>query len=210
MHMCFIAVFLSRPEDVPMFKDWKKEILTIPNLLSLFRLLLIPVYMTIYLNANQTKDYITAAVILAVSCLTDLIDGKIARKFNMISTVGKVLDPIADKVTQFTLIICLSIKYPVLWHLVLLFVIKEGFQFFAGLITYRKGRILTGALISGKICTTVLFVSLTVMVLVPDISSRAVNIVTVVDGIFMLIAFADYIHAYFGHGDQIQDLNPKE
>lgn len=189
-----------------MIKDWKKEILTIPNLLSLFRLLLIPVYMTIYLNASQTRDYVVAALILAISCLTDMIDGKIARKFNMITTFGKFLDPVADKVTQFTLIICLSIKHPILWNLILLFVIKESFQFIAGLITYRKGRMLTGALITGKICTTVLFVSLTAMILMPDMSKRAVNIITVVDGIFMLMAFADYVHAYFGHGNQIQDL----
>lgn len=189
-----------------MIKDWKKEILTIPNLLSLFRLLLIPVYMTIYLNASQTRDYVVAALILAISCLTDMIDGKIARKFNMITTFGKFLDPVADKVTQFTLIICLSIKHPILWNLILLFVIKESFQFIAGLITYRKGRMLTGALITGKICTTVLFVSLTAMILMPDISKQAVNIITVVDGIFMLMAFADYVHAYFGHGNQIQDL----
>lgn len=189
-----------------MIKDWKKEILTIPNLLSLFRLLLIPVYMTIYLNASQTRDYVVAALILAISCLTDMIDGKIARKFNMITTFGKFLDPVADKVTQFTLIICLSIKHPILWNLILLFVIKESFQFIAGLITYRKGRMLTGALITGKICTTVLFVSLTAMILMPDTSKQAVNIITVVDGIFMLMAFADYVHAYFGHGNQIQDL----
>lgn len=189
-----------------MIKDWKKEILTIPNLLSLFRLLLIPVYMTIYLNASQTRDYVVAALILAISCLTDMIDGKIARKFNMITTFGKFLDPVADKVTQFTLIICLSIKHPILWNLVVLFVIKESFQFIAGLITYRKGRMLTGALITGKICTTVLFVSLTAMILMPDMSKQAVNIITVVDGIFMLMAFADYVHAYFGHGNQIQDL----
>ena len=190
-----------------MIKDWKKEIFTIPNLLSLFRLLLIPVYMTIYLNATETRDYISAAVILAISCLTDLVDGKIARKFNMTSTVGQVLDPIADKVTQFTLILCLSIKFPVLLHLVVLFIIKESFQFFAGLITYRKGRMLTGALITGKICTTVLFTSLIVMILLPDISTQAVNLITIVDGIFMIIAFADYIYAYLGHGNQIQDLN---
>lgn len=191
-----------------MINDWKKDILTIPNLLSLFRLLLIPVYMTIYLNATQTWDYVAAAMILALSCFTDLIDGKIARKFNMITNLGKLLDPIADKVTQFTLIICLSIKYPVLWHLVILFVIKESFQFFAGLVTYRKGRMLTGALITGKICTTILFISLTVMILLPNMSRQVVNMITAVDGIFMAIAFADYIHAYFGHGDQIQDLNP--
>ena len=178
-----------------MIKDWKKDILTIPNLLSLFRLMLIPVYMVIYLNATEMRDYITAAVILAVSCLTDLIDGKIARKFNMISTVGKILDPLADKATQFTLIICLSVKYPVLWNLVILFVVKESFQLIAGLITLRKGRMLTGALSTGKVCTTILFVSLIVLILIPEIGKSVVNVITIVDAVFMLIAYADYIHA---------------
>ena len=91
-------------------KDWKKEVFTIPNLLSLFRLALIPIYVVIYLNAEAAWEYFLAAGILAVSCLTDMIDGKIARHFNMISTVGKILDPIADKATQFTLTLCLSIK----------------------------------------------------------------------------------------------------
>ena len=77
-------------------KDWKKEVFTIPNLLSLFRLLLIPVYVVIYLNADSLADYYIAAAILAVSCLTDLVDGKIARHFHMISTLGKFLDPLAD------------------------------------------------------------------------------------------------------------------
>jgi cardiolipin synthase len=187
----------SRQEDISMIKDWKKDLLTIPNFLSLFRLLLVPVYMTIYLNGSQPRDYIAAAVILAVSCLTDMIDGKIARKYNMGSKVGQLLDPIADKVTQFALIICLSVKYPVLWNLVILFVIKESFQSIAAFVTYRKGKILTGALLSGKICTTVLFMSLILMVLMPDMDTKVVNVITIVDGIFMLIAFVDYIRAYF-------------
>ena len=54
-------------------KDWKKEIFTIPNILSMFRLVLIPVYVSIYLNADEASDYYLAASILAVSCLTDMI-----------------------------------------------------------------------------------------------------------------------------------------
>ena len=141
-------------------KDWKKEIFTIPNMLSLFRLVLIPIYVAIYLNAENAADYYIAAGILAVSCLTDLIDGKIARHFNMISSLGKFLDPLADKATQFTLIMCLVVKYSVLWYLVGIFVIKESFQLIAGGIILRKGKMLKGALYSGKICTTILFVSL--------------------------------------------------
>lgn len=190
-----------------MFKKWKKDIFTIPNLLSLFRLALIPVYVAIYLNAANTIHYLISALILAVSCLTDLIDGKIARRYNMISTVGKILDPLADKATQFTLIICLAVKYPVLWYLVGLFVIKESFQLIAGLVTLRKGKMLTGALMTGKVCTTILFLSLITLVLVPEIGKTAVNIITIVDSLFMIVAFVDYIWAYVGHSNKVQDLN---
>ena len=75
-------------------KDWRSSVFTIPNLLSLFRLLLIPVYVTIYLNAESAADYYLAGGILALSCLTDLIDGQIARRFNMISDLGKILTKI--------------------------------------------------------------------------------------------------------------------
>ncbi len=191
-------------------KNWKKEILSIPNLLSLFRLALIPVYIIIYLNAQQTVDYVIAASILAVSCLTDLIDGQIARHFNMVTTLGKLLDPVADKATQFALMVCLAIRHPALWNLAGLLVLKEGFQFIAGLITYRKGKMLTGALITGKICTTVLFITLIVMVLMPNLSEQAILIITVVDAVFMLIAFAHYALTYYRKTPMIQDLEQPE
>ncbi|MBQ5608129.1 MAG: CDP-alcohol phosphatidyltransferase family protein [Oscillospiraceae bacterium] len=190
-------------------KDWKKDIFTIPNLLSLFRLILIPVYVAIYLNAEETSDYYLAAGILAVSCLTDLIDGKVARHFNMISNLGKLLDPVADKLTQFALIMCLTAKYPVLWFLVGLFVIKESFQLIAGGIRYRMGSMLKGALLSGKICTTILFLSLIVMVMLPNLNVSVVNIIVVVDALFMLIAFVDYILAYFFKDSKFQSLEEK-
>ena len=155
-------------ERMMKMKDWKKELLTIPNLLSLFRLFLIPVYVAIYLNATQPHDYFLAAAILAVSCLTDLVDGKIARHFNMISTVGKDLDPFADKATQFTLIMCLAMKHHIIRYLVGLFFVKELFQLIAGLMTIRKGKMLRGALITGKICTTILFVSLILLAAAGD------------------------------------------
>ena len=150
-------------------RDWKKDLLTIPNALSIFRLLLIPVYVIIFLNATAFSDYAVAAGILAVSCLTDLIDGKIARHFDMISTVGKFLDPLADKATQFTMMVCLAIRYPQIWSLATIMFVKESFQLVAGIIEFRKGKMLTGALITGKICTTILFISLILLVLLPNL-----------------------------------------
>lgn len=187
-------------------KSWKKDIFTIPNLLSLFRLALIPVYVMIYLNAKDPADYYLAAGILTVSCLTDLMDGKIARHFNMVTSLGKILDPVADKATQFTLITCLTVKHKILRYLVALFVAKESFQLIAGGLRLRKKKMLKGALISGKICTTVLFISLILMVMLPSLSTNAVNFIAIVDIIFMTIAFIEYIAAYFFMDSRFQTI----
>lgn len=191
-------------------KNWKKEILTIPNLLSLFRLLLIPVYIVIYLNATDASHYYLSAGILAVSCITDMIDGKVARHFNMISTVGKILDPLADKATQFTLIVCLAMRYAVLRHLIVLFVVKESFQLLAGGFALRKGKMLDGALLPGKICTTVLFISLIALVMIPKMPYDIVTLIAAVDAMFMLISFVSYVLAYFGKDKKIHDIPIEE
>lgn len=186
--------------------NWKKEILTIPNLLTIFRIALIPVYLHIYLNADSPSDYTAAAVILAASCLTDLVDGKIARKFHMISNLGKLLDPVADKLTQLALMICLSAQHRALRLLLSVFLAKEFFQFFAMIASLRQGKALDGALMTGKISTTVLFISLTIMVLCPNLDERTVNLLTGLSLIFLMLAFADYIRAYFGKNKKIYDL----
>ena len=189
-----------------LIKNWKKEILTIPNLLSVFRIALIPVYLHIYLNADSPDDYTTAAVILAVSCLTDMVDGKIARKFNMITNLGKLLDPVADKLTQLAMIICLSARSKAIRLLLVMFLIKEFFQFFAMVASLRQGKALDGALMSGKISTTVLFASLIVMVLCPNLSERGIDAITGVSLVFLMVAFGDYVRAYFGKNKKIYDL----
>ena len=191
-------------------RDWKKDLFTIPNMLSLFRLVLIPVYVVIYLNATAFADYAIAAGILAVSCLTDLVDGKIARHFNMISTVGKFLDPLADKCTQFTLMVCLAIRHPVIWSLAVIMFIKESFQLIAGIVQFRKGRMLTGALITGKICTTVLFVSLILLVLLPGLKPEVIHIITIVDAVMMLLSFGHYALTYYKKTPMIQAIEDHE
>lgn len=187
-------------------KDWKKDIFTIPNILSLFRLILIPVYTVIYLNATESREYFLAGAILAVSCLTDMVDGQIARRFNMISNIGKVLDPLADKMTQLALTVSLSIKYPVLRSVLILFVVKEVFQATVMCVMFRRGKVLPGAILPGKICTTVLFISLILLVLLPNLSLQVVNAIAIIDAIFLSYAFISYIFAYFGKNTKLQDF----
>jgi cardiolipin synthase len=187
--------------------NWKKDIFNIPNMLSLFRLALIPVYMYIYLTARESWQYWLAGGILAVSCLTDMVDGKVARHFNMITPLGKLLDPIADKFTQLVLTVCLSLKYPVMRPVLIVFLVKEFFQFFAALFCYRRGKVLDGALPAGKLCTTVLFTSLTLLVFVPEMPRQIVKYFAVTDSVFLVFALVNYIFAFYGKHAKIQDID---
>lgn len=190
-------------------QNWKKEILTVPNLLSLFRLMLIPVYVHLYRNAVTQPQYAAAAGVMALSCLTDLADGKIARQFHMVTRLGTVLDPLADKLTQLTLFLCLSVRYPLLYPILILFFVKELFQILAGIGHLRRGKVLPGALMAGKICTTVLFVSFIALVLFPEMKPVAVTAMVTLDGVFLLFSFLSYIGAYYGKNAKVQNIDPE-
>ena len=96
------------------------RIITVPNLLSFFRFCLIPVIIWSYC---VKENPLLAGEILLLSGLTDLADGYIARRFHRISNLGKILDPVADKLTQAAMLICLFTRFP---HVLLLIVIMAG------------------------------------------------------------------------------------
>jgi cardiolipin synthase len=190
-----------------MFSEkWKEELFTIPNLLSLLRIALIPVYISLYLSATKESDYLLAGSVLTLSCITDVADGIIARRSHRITNVGKVLDPLADKLTQFSLIVCLSVRYPVLYPVLILFLIKELFQCGALLFFARNGKVLPGALFPGKICNTVVLSSLNLLVFFPNMPMFCVSLLTWLDLTFVLFAFGRYLWAYLGSRDYLTDL----
>lgn len=189
-------------------RNWKNELFTIPNLLSLFRLVLIPVYMTIYLDTATPTGHYLAGSILALSCLTDLLDGAIARRYAMVTDLGKMLDPLADKATQLAVTFCLSIRYSILQPVLLMLVFKEIFQLTAGIVYLRRGQMLAGALPTGKVCTAVLFISLTALVLFPRLPTEAVNALAALDLAVLSISFLCYTLVFFGKDGQsyFQDI----
>lgn len=178
-------------------RNWKQNIFTIPNLLSLLRLALIPVYVRIYLNARQPQDYLLAGSILAFSCLTDAVDGFIARRFQMTSTLGKILDPLADKLTQITLTICLSHSYPILLPVIALLVAKELFQLMGAILLLRRGTPFPSSMIAGKISTFVLFITLTALMIFPDVPEFVVSGIALLDSVCLICAFVCYYFTFF-------------
>ncbi len=188
----------------------KKEIFTIPNLLSLFRILLIPVYAVLYMKAQVAKDYIIAAAVFAFSAITDMVDGIIARKFNMRSRIGIMLDPFADKLTQGVVILCLTLRNLNILPLLILFVIKEGFMFVMGCRLLKNGKMLDGALFAGKICTTVLFVSMVALVVFKDITIAGIYSVVGLCSVFMIISLVSYARCFFLPSHHIRDIEEKK
>ena len=84
-----------------LFENWN----TIPNWLCFVRIALIPVLSVLFVN----EQYIAAFITMIVAALTDVFDGKIARKYNMVSNLGKIIDPIADKLSQIAIVIILLV-----------------------------------------------------------------------------------------------------
>ena len=153
----------------------ENKILTIPNLLSLFRLILIPVIVWLYWFR---KDYFPAGVLLIISGLTDLADGYIARHFNAVSNIGKILDPIADKLTQAAMLLCLVTRFPLMAAPFGFLVIKEVFIGTTGLLMIRKTGKVVGADFHGKVATTLLYAMMILHIFWIDIPS-AVSAVSI-------------------------------
>jgi len=189
-------------------KQLKKEVFSIPNILSMIRIVFIPVYAYLYLTAESMKDYYICTAIMGASMITDLFDGMIARKCNMITTLGKILDPIADKLTQVVVLICLATRFKPLFWVLGVFLAKEGFMAVMGIVTLRKGRMLNGALMAGKDCTAVLFMSMGLLMLMPYMSNEGAIIIAVIDIFAMFISFWFYLSTYMGgkHGIDIVSL----
>ena len=103
--------------------------MNIPNALSLVRIVLLPVFATLYLMSNQYSNLLYWSFgVLLLSGITDSLDGIIARKFNQITELGKILDPVADKLTQVTVVLCLAVRSLELIPLLIICFAKELIQ----------------------------------------------------------------------------------
>lgn len=175
-----------------MIKNREEAIFTIPNIMSIIRIILIIPFIYIYFQ----ERYVISTVLLLLSGLTDAIDGFIARKFNMISNLGKILDPLADKITQIAVVVCLTINHTMLLPLLIVFAIKELFMLLGATQLLKEGKRPAEAKWWGKVSTVVVYVMLTLMLLSDIFPTFFPNwaIITgmVVTGITILFSLFNY------------------
>lgn len=152
-----------------MKKLFEGKILTIPNLLSVLRLALIPWFVWLYLAKQNT---VGTVLVLLLSGLTDVVDGFIARRFEMVSNLGKALDPLADKLTQAAMLICLTSRYPLMLLPFGMMVVKEIFCIASGLAAINRTGEVEGSDWHGKAATVLLYVTLIVHLLYAEIPQR--------------------------------------
>ena len=155
-----------------------KNIFTIPNILSMFRLLLLPVIVYTYMNQ---KDYVLTGILLVISGLTDLLDGYIARTFNMMSDLGKILDPVADKATQAVVLLCLITRFR--WLAIPCI----------GMVVIKKTGEVHGAVWHGKVATFMLDFMIIVHIVFYNISYTLSIVLTIISTFLILLSF--YLYA---------------
>lgn len=168
---------------------YQKKIITIPNILSLCRILMIPPLFWLYCVKG---DYIMTLCILILSGLTDVVDGFIARHYNMVSDVGKVLDPIADKLTQAVMLGCLITRFKYMLIPLLILVVKEIFAAITGWLTIKKSGEVYSAVWHGKAATALLYASMAIHILWFDIPVVISNLLITLCVVMMVISAVLY------------------
>jgi cardiolipin synthase len=174
----------------------KKDLWTIPNILCYIRFALVPVFIVMYIRAQEPKQYLQAAAVVFASGLTDFFDGFIARQYNMVTELGKLIDPLADKLTQASLIFVLVLKIKWMFLLLILFVVMQLFMLIAGIVMLKKGKKLNGAKWFGKVSTTVFYGTMLFLVALPTLNTTVTNILMLICGAFLLLSFVLYIKEY--------------
>lgn len=145
--------------------------MNLPNLLSLVRLCLVPVFVAVFFRVRPEMRWCAAAVYLA-AFLTDVADGWIARRFHLVTRLGRILDPVADKLMTFAVIVCIVIDGIVPAWAAVVFFGKEVLMALGGVILLRCTGDVIPANWLGKLSTGVFFAVCAALVLFPAIPSR--------------------------------------
>jgi len=172
----------------------KQDLLKIPNILCYLRILMIPVFVYLFYK----KMFWQSALVAVLASVTDIVDGYIARTFDMKTDWGMFLDPLADKLMQLAMLICSIFKAPIFLFLAILFFVKELITLVFGLYVYHKGRNLNGSIWCGKLCTVILDLSLFYVIAAPEkyLYTGIIHGIICACTILLVMAFVIYMKQY--------------
>lgn len=174
-----------------------KDLWSIPNILSYIRIALVPVFLYKYFTAKEPIDFYMAALIIIICSLTDMADGFIARHFDMATDLGRLLDPIADKLMQLSVLISLTLTVKHMKIVAVLLVIKEFTTFVLGITIYRRcNKRLTGAKWYGKVCTVFVNISLLALIAFPHMGVAMQGTLIIVCIAMLLMSWFMYTRLY--------------
>lgn len=166
--------------------------MNLPNKLTMFRVVLIPFFVVLLLVDITPYDNWIALVIFIVASLTDLLDGKIARKYNLVTNFGKFMDPLADKLLVCSALICLVEMERIAAWMVIVIIAREfiisGFR----LVASDNG-VVIAASYWGKFKTTFQMVMICLMIADLEALSPVTTIVTWAAVILTVVSLADYL-----------------
>jgi cardiolipin synthase len=169
----------------------------IPNVLSLVRLALLPVFAVLYLSSEEYPSLLYwSMLVLLLSGLTDALDGFFARRFNQITELGKLLDPLADKLTQLVVLVCLAIRYSGLIPLMIICFAKELLQLIGGILLMSRYEIIRGSKWFGKVSTFTFYAAMLMIVLWKDMPETIFWVLVVLVSATMLFSFFNYMWLY--------------
>lgn len=173
------------------------DLFKLPNILCYLRILMVPLFLYLYFTAEVTSDYYIATLVVLLSGLTDFLDGQIARRCNMVTDLGRIIDPIADKLMQLAMVVALTFKIKYMYLLVILLVVKELVMALLGFMVLRIiHRRLNGAKWYGKVCTAVLYLVMLIFVAFPELHGNIQLVMLWICGVVLLFTFFMYVRIY--------------
>ena len=166
----------------------------IPNILSVIRICLVPVFVGVYFGEDGTDMRLGAALVYALASFTDMLDGYLARRNNWISNLGRVLDPLGDKLMVCAVITCITIDRRIHPVALVLFVVKELMMLAGGLIIHKRFKMeMPSSNILGKASTVLFFLVCAAVLIFPGIPQPFVDAMITLALVVTFAALGGYI-----------------
>lgn len=171
----------------------------IPNILSILRIMLVGVFVFVFFN-DYPNNLLWALVVFLTAGLTDVIDGFLARKFNWVTNLGKILDPLADKLMQCTVLVCMLVKGLIPDWLVVPFILKEFLMLLGGLLIIKKRKVVVVSNIFGKMTVVFFYAAIVLCIVARDFLAENLILLYIICALVLVAAISalvNYAATYF-------------